>query len=76
MSEPFTVPRYAVDPAKVKAARKVAGYTREEAGMAIGVGYVTIANYEMGRVSPPAVRLAALARLYGVAIESMLREGA
>ena len=53
MSEPFTVPRYAVDPAKVKAARKVAGYTREEAGMAIGVGYVTIANYEMGRVSPP-----------------------
>ena len=65
------MPVLSVDPARLRAARLAAGYSKEEAAVLIGVAYGTIAAYEAGKVVPHSPKLLALAQLYEVTVEQL-----
>ena len=65
-----------IDPAKLRAARKARGLSREVAATSIGRTYPSIQSYENGVNVPPGNVLIALAALYGVAVGDLCRHDA
>lgn len=59
-------------PAKLKQARKDAGYTQEQVATLTGIKRSTIASYEIGRTEPDLETLAKLADFYVVSIDWLL----
>jgi DNA-binding XRE family transcriptional regulator len=66
----------AIDPVKLREARKRAGLDREHVAIALGKSYHTIQAYEVGQAVPPGNVLIALATLYGTAVEALCRDEA
>ena len=58
--------------AKLKQARKDAGYTQEQVAELTGIKRSTIASYEIGRTEPDLETLAKLADFYVVSIDWLL----
>ena len=58
---------------KLKDARNAAGLTQESAAESLGVSRQTVSKWENGSADPSTTNLLALAKLYGVAAEELLR---
>ena len=63
-----------IDKTRLRAARRAAGRTREEAALWVGKSSRTIDAYESGQAVPPGNVLVALANLYRVAVEDLCSE--
>jgi len=61
---------------RLRAARTTAGLTQEQAANALGVARTTMVAVERGERAVKAAELAALAALYGVSVNALLRETA
>lgn len=61
---------------RIAAARKAAGLTQEALGEKLGVSRQAVSKWESGASDPSTSNLLALARLYGVSAEELLREAA
>ena len=61
---------------RIAAVRKVAGLTQEQLGELLGVTRQAVSKWESGASDPSTSNLLALARLYGVSAEELLREAA
>jgi transcriptional regulator with XRE-family HTH domain len=61
---------------RLAAAREKAGKTQEDAGYATGFYSGTVSRWELGKTVPSALTIRALADLYGVSADELLREGA
>lgn len=59
-------------PCNYKAVRKRAGMTVQQVATKLGVSLSTVANWENGRTSPNAVRIAQLADLYGCTADELI----
>ncbi len=64
-----------VDPNQLRARREAAGLTREQAATALAKSFKAIEAFERGANVPPGNVLVAMARLYGVAVEDLCRDG-
>lgn len=53
-------------------ARRAAGLTQEQLAARLGVSQATVAMYEAGMRTPPGPALVAMARILGVAAESLI----
>ncbi len=62
-------PPFAVN---LKAAREHAGLSREQAALAIGRTWSSLAAYERGVVTPPLAVLDRLAEVYGVRLAALV----
>ena len=58
---------------KLRDARNAAGLTQESAAESLGVSRQTVSKWENGSADPSTTNLLALAKLYGVAAEELLR---
>ena len=58
---------------RVAAARKAAGLTQETLGEKLGVSRQAVSKWETGAADPSTANLLALAKLYGVSPEELLR---
>ena len=58
---------------KLLALRKQSGLSQEELGLELGVSRQTVSKWENGSADPSTTNLLALAKLYGVAAEELLR---
>ena len=56
-----------------KETRIAAGFTQEMVATALGIRRSTVAMWELGKSMPRADKLRALARLYGCAVEALLK---
>jgi transcriptional regulator with XRE-family HTH domain len=63
-------------PAKLRAAREAVDLRREEVAVDLHKSYRTIEAYETGQNIPPGDVLVALAKLYGVTVESLCSDDA
>lgn len=54
---------------RLAAARTTLGLSREQVAVEIHRSYHTVTSYELGRQTPPAEVLGALAELYGVNVD-------
>ena len=61
---------------RIAAARKAAGLTQEALGEKLGVSRQAVSKWESGASDPSTSNLLALAKLYGVSAEELLREAA
>lgn len=61
---------------RIAAARKAAGLTQEALGEKLGVSRQAVSKWESGASDPSTSNLLALARLYGISAEELLREAA
>ena len=61
---------------RIAAVRKAAGLTQEQLGELLGVTRQAVSKWESGASDPSTSNLLALARLYGVSAEELLREAA
>lgn len=59
---------------RIAAARKAAGLTQEALGEKLGVSRQAVSKWEMGTSEPSTSNLMALAQLFGVTAEELLRE--
>jgi transcriptional regulator with XRE-family HTH domain len=57
---------HALNPDALRAARRTAGYSLQQAAARLGCSFSGLSRYERGEIDPPASRVAALADLYGV----------
>lgn len=60
---------------RLAAARRGAGLSREQAALAIGRSWSSLAGYERGVNTPPVPVLVDLAALYGTTVSALLAEG-
>ena len=58
---------------KLRDARNAAKLTQESAAESLGVSRQTVSKWENGSADPSTTNLLALAKLYGVAAEDLLR---
>lgn len=58
---------------RIAAARKAAGLTQEALGEKLGVSRQAVSKWETGAADPSTANLLALAKLYGVSPEELLR---
>ena len=58
---------------KLRDARNAAKLTQESAAESLGVSRQTVSKWENGSADPSTTNLLALAKLYGVAAEELLR---
>lgn len=58
---------------RIAAARRAAGMSQEQLGEALGVSRQAVSKWESGASDPSTVNLLALARLYGVSADELLR---
>ncbi len=66
---PTASPPYATN---LKAARERAGLSREQAALAVGRTWSSMAAYERGVVTPPLAVLDRLAGVYGVRLSELI----
>ena len=59
---------------RIAAARRAAGMSQEQLGEALGVSRQAVSKWESGASDPITVNLLALAKLYGVSADELLRE--
>lgn len=57
---------------RLAAARKAAGLTQEELGVAVGLGKGAISSWETGRTQPDACQVAAISLRLGVSADHLL----
>ena len=62
-----------VNPAALRAARLKRGLSQSEVGRRAGISQPAISDHEHGKKSPSVPTLFALAKLYGVSVESLVR---
>ena len=58
---------------RIQEARKAAGLSQESLGERLGVSRQAVSKWESGASDPSTVNLLALARLYGVSADELLR---
>ena len=58
---------------RIAAARKAAGLTQEALGEKLGVSRQAVSKWETGTADPSTSNLLALAKLFGVSAEELLR---
>jgi transcriptional regulator with XRE-family HTH domain len=63
-----------IDGARMMAARRAAGISRDSAAAYLGVSRSAVNGYEQGRADPSARVLVMMAWLYKVKIESLIRD--
>ena len=61
---------------RIASVRKAAGLTQEQLGELVGVSRQAVSKWESGASDPSTSNLLALAKLYGVSAEDLLREAA
>ena len=61
---------------RIASVRKAAGLTQEQLGELAGVSRQAVSKWESGASDPSTSNLLALAKLYGVSAEDLLREAA
>jgi transcriptional regulator with XRE-family HTH domain len=69
-----SLPDITLSPSKLVAARHAAGLSQREAHQAAGISRATLQFAEAGERTPQVEHLAALARVYGVTVDSLLTE--
>lgn len=61
---------------KIRKLRKDAGYTQEDVSRKLNIQRQTYCNYENGTRMPPLEIIIALADLYGLSVDALVRDGA
>lgn len=74
MPRDYNKPRRTND-GPINRARKAKGYTQKELAEALGVGYVTMQNWEYGRYPVPYAKLLKMAEILDVNVQDLVEDG-